>query len=319
MTDVELGVTSGAAVDLAPQRPGRLVLRSPVLAAAGSVGYGLELMTPPDPGHLGALVTRGTTLKARSGAPAPRTAEVPGGLLHAIGLPNQGIDAVLKRFAPRWAALAVPVILSVAAIDPDDFETLARRTDGVPGVAALELDLASIDLARGARPLSMDPFVAGRAVAAARAATELPLLAKLTLAVTGWRSLAHAVAAAGADAITCGGGPPALALDPATGQSRLGSPMGVLSGPALRPLAVRAVSEVSQYVTIPVVGCGGVTTAEDAAEILAAGAAAVAVGLAALADPASLLWLASLWHSGEGRQCADSGSTDLTTASRPQT
>lgn len=273
-------------VDLAPQRPGRLVIRTPFMAAAGSLGYGVEAEGHVELDRLGAIVTRGTTLAARAGSPAPRMVEVPSGLLHSIGLPGPGIDAVLERYAPRWRAWTAPVILNLCAVQPDDFEALARRADGVPGVAALELDLASPDLAHGGRPISLDALAAGRATAAARSVTDLPILVKLSPAATDLRALARAVVEAGADALTCTGAMPALAIDPARGGSLLGSSSAVLSGPALRPISLRIMSEVRRAVAVPIVGCGGVSSLRDALEYLVAGADAVAIGTAVLADPA---------------------------------
>ncbi len=273
-------------VDLAPQRPGRLLVRTPFLAAAGCLGYGVEGEGQVPLDRFGAIVTRGVTLAPRSGSPPPRMAEVPSGLLHAIGLPGPGIEAVLERYAPRWLAWSVPVILSLCAAEAVDFGSLAQRADGVPGVAALELDLASPDLARGGRPLSLDPTLAADATAAARAATELPILVKLSPAATDLRALARALVEAGADALTCTGAMPALAMDPRGGGPLLGSAAAALSGPALRPISLRVVSEVRRAVSEPIVGCGGVSGLPDALEYLAAGADAVAIGTAALADPA---------------------------------
>ena len=272
-------------VDLAPARPGRLLLRAPVLIAAGCLGYGIEAEGQLDPARIGAIITRGTTLGARAGAPSPRMTEAAAGLIHALGLPNPGIEAVLERHAARWVTWDLPVILNVAATTADGFAALAARADEVPGIAALELDLASPDLMRGGRPLSLDALATGRATAAARGATELPLLVKLSAAAPDIRAVARAAVEAGADALTCVGGIPSRAIDPGSGRDRLGSSVVTLSGPAIRPLALRAVAEAAGAVSVPIVGSGGITGIEDALEFLAAGATAVAIGTAALADP----------------------------------
>jgi dihydroorotate dehydrogenase (NAD+) catalytic subunit len=277
-------------VDLAPSRPGALVLTTPLMAAAGCLGYGFEAADQIDIERLGAIVTRGTTISPRSGSPPPRMAEAPAGLLHAIGLQNPGIDAVLERFAPRWATWQVPVVLSICAAKTDDLAALAARAD-VPGVAALELDLASVDLTRDGRPLSLDAGAAARATEAARSASDLPLLVKLSPAANDVRAVARAVVDAGADALTCGGGLPAAAVDRVRASALLGG-RATLSGPALRPVALRMVAEAAAAVKVPVIGCGGVVSIDDVVGMVVAGASAVQVGTALLADPELPLRLA---------------------------
>jgi len=267
--------TVDVSVDLAPGRPGALVLRAPLLAAAGCLGYGVEAAGQVDLSRLGALVTRGTTLHPRSGGPAPRMIETPGGLLHAIGHQNPGIDAVLERHAPRWANWDVPVILSLVATGADEFATLAARTDGIPGVAALELDLGSVETGRKGRPLSYEAASVRAITAAAREATDLPILVKVSISTPDLRGVARAAAEAGADALDCGAGPPAL----------LDGRHAMLSGPAIGPLAVRAVAELARHARLAIVGCGGVVDLRHVTAMLAAGATAVAVGTAMLADP----------------------------------
>ena len=277
-------------VDLAPSRPGALLLSTPLMAAAGCLGYGFEASEQIDVVRLGAIVTRGTTLSPRSGSPRPRMAEAPAGLLHAIGLQNPGIDAVLDRFAPRWATWQVPVVLSICAASTDDLAALAARAD-VPGVAALELDLASVDLTRDGRPVSLDAGASARATEAARSASDLPLLVKLSPAASDVRAVARAVVDAGADALTCGGGLPAAAVDRVRGRALLGG-RATLSGPALRPVALRMVAEAAAAVKVPVIGCGGVLSIDDVIDLILAGASAVQMGTALLADPELPLRLA---------------------------
>lgn len=275
MTDEE-GAVNDASVDLAPQRPGALVLRTPLLAAAGCLGYGVEAAGQVDLSRLGALVTRGTTLHPRSGGPAPRMVETPGGLLHAIGHQNPGITAVLERHAPRWATWDLPVILSLVAPGADEFAALSGRADGIPGVAALELDLGSVESGRKGRPLSYDVSLVASITAAVRESTDLPVLVKLSITAPDLRAAGRAAAEAGADALTCGSGPPAL----------LEGRHAMLSGPAIGPLALRAVTDVARRGRLPIVGCGGVVTLRDVLAMLDAGASAVAVGTAMLAEPA---------------------------------
>ena len=270
-------------VDLAPERPGALVLRTPMLAAAGCLGYGVEAVGQVDLSALGAVVTRGTTLHARAGGPAPRMTDAPGGLLHALGHQNPGITTVLERHAPRWVTWEVPVILSLVATSAEEFAALAERTDGIPGISGLELDLGSVESGRKGRPISYDASSVGHITAAVRAATDLPVLVKLSITSPDLRGVGRAAAEAGADALDCGSGPPAL----------LQGRHAMLSGPAVGPLALRAVSELARRSRLPIVGCGGVTTLHDATAMLEAGAVAVAVGTAMLADPSLPIRLAA--------------------------
>jgi dihydroorotate dehydrogenase (NAD+) catalytic subunit len=271
-------------VDLAPTRPGALVLRTPVLAAAGAFGYGLEYVGIVDFDELGAICTRGTTLKPRSGNPPPRMTETPAGLLNAIGLQNPGIDAVLERYAARWAGWPVPVIVNVGAESAEDFVALARKLDGQPGVAAIELNLSCPNSARGGLQFALDPAAAGQITAAVRRATDLPLLVKLSPAALDVREIARAVEDAGADAITAVNTLPGLAMDRQMRAPLLRGAYGGLSGPALKPVALRVVYEVAQAVDIPIVAAGGVGSLEDVLDFLFAGACAVQVGTALFAD-----------------------------------
>jgi dihydroorotate dehydrogenase (NAD+) catalytic subunit len=273
------------AVDIGPDRPIGLRLSVPLLVAAGVAGYGLELAEATDLARIGAVCTRGTTLRPDHGSPPPRMTEAPGGLLSAVGRHNPGIDHVLERFAPRWAAWPVPVIVNLWADSARAFATLAHKLDGEAGVAAVELDLASAGAGPRRAPLGLDPAAAARVTAAVRGATDLPVIVKLPPHAADPGAVAAAAEEAGADAICATGALPAMAFDPRTGRPRLGAGVGGLSGPALRPAALRVVHEVARAVRVPVVGCGGVATLDDVLEHLAAGASAVAVGSAALSDP----------------------------------
>jgi dihydroorotate dehydrogenase (NAD+) catalytic subunit len=255
-------------VDLAPGNAYGLALKNRVLAAAGCLGYGVEYARMLDLGRLGAIVTRSTTLRGRRVARPPRLFETPAGLLAVGAWPNPGLERAVGRFAPEWAAWPTPVILSLVGDTPDEYAEMAAALEGVEGIAGLELNLME------------HPTNAGRITAAARAATLLPLLAKLAPARDGLADLARSVASAGADAIVAGGSRRGLAADPAGGLVE-----GWLAGPALRPLALAVVAEVAAAVEVPVIGGGGIATAADARQFLAAGAVAVQVGAALLADP----------------------------------
>jgi dihydroorotate dehydrogenase (NAD+) catalytic subunit len=278
-TDVLGGRPVSLEVDL-----GRgLVLQTPVIATSGSFGYGVEVADAVDLARLGGLVTRGTTRRPRAGHDSPRTTDVPAGLLVGIGLQNPGIDAVIERYADAWAKWRVPVIVNVCGESAADMADVARRLEGVAGVAGLELNLSCSNGGRAA--FGLDDGAAGSLVAAVRRATDLPLIAKLTAAAADVRAVARAVEEAGADAISAINTLPGLALDNDRTGTALASGYGGICGPALRPIALRVVYELAQTVDIPVIGIGGVATLDDALDLLAAGASAVGVGVAALADP----------------------------------
>jgi dihydroorotate dehydrogenase (NAD+) catalytic subunit len=263
---------------------GPLRLRNPILTASGTCGYGMELLPHLAPEDLGAVCTKGLSLAPRAGAPSPRLWEVPGGLLNAIGLANVGVEAFLRDKLPPLRARGVTVIANVLGESPESFGELAAQLEGAPGLAALELNLSCPNVKEGGIQFARDPRLAARAVEAARARTKLPLLVKLSpegdpLAV------ARAVADAGADALSVCNTIRGLAIDVETRRPRLGNRVGGLSGPALHPIAVRLVHEVSRGVDLPIVGVGGVGTWQDAAEMMLAGATAVQVGTALFANP----------------------------------
>jgi dihydroorotate dehydrogenase (NAD+) catalytic subunit len=273
----------GRPVDLAVDLGRGLVLANPVLAASGSMGYGVEVADAVDLARLGGLVTRGTTLKPRGGHSAPRTADIPAGLLLGIGLQNPGIESVLERYAPTWARWPTPVIVNLCGESAGDIADMARRLEGVGGVAGIELNLSCANGSRGA--FGLEDGAAGSLVTTVRRATDLPLIAKLTAAASDVRAIARAVEDAGADAISAINTMPGLALSPDRSGPALASGYGGVCGPALKPHGLRVVWEVAQVVDVPVVGIGGVSGIDDVLDYLAAGASAVGVGVAALADP----------------------------------
>ena len=197
-----LDALGGRPVDLEVDLGRGLVLRNPVIAAAGPFGYGAEVADLVDLERLGGIVTRGTTLKPRGGHPGPRLAEVPAGLLVGVGLQNPGIDAVLDRYATTWAKWPVPVILNLCGDTASELAEIARRLEGAPGVAGIELNLSCGGAGRGGVVFAMDADAAASAVSAVRRATDLPIIAKLSAAAADVRSVARSVEAAGADAIS---------------------------------------------------------------------------------------------------------------------
>jgi dihydroorotate dehydrogenase (NAD+) catalytic subunit len=271
--------------DLAAGRHGGLTLRHPVIVAAGGAGYGNELLEAVGDELPGAVVTRSVTREARRGAPPPRMVPLAHGLLHALGAPNPGLEAVLRRQGSRWGASEVPVIVSLRADNVEDIAALARTMEMHPDAAAIELNLEGPDRSRGGGPIGLDVEASEIATVAARASTDLPLIVKLSAAAPDVRPIARAVAAAGADVISVSGSTRAMSLDTTHERPELGSIYGWLSGPAVKPVGLRLVYEVAQVVRIPVIGAGGAQTLDDILDYLGAGASAVGLATAALADP----------------------------------
>jgi dihydroorotate dehydrogenase (NAD+) catalytic subunit len=253
-----------------------LRLRSPVLVASGTFGYGFDA-PQVDRAFLGAIVTKGTTLRPRGGNAPNRIAETPSGMLNAIGLQNPGVDHVARLYAPVWAAWDVPVIVNVAGDSVDEYVAVARRLEGVPGIAGLELNISCPNVANGLQ-FGVDPDLAAELTSAVRAVTRLPLIVKLTPNVTDIVAVARAVEDSGADAVSAINTYVGMAIDVRRRRPVLSRGSGGLSGPAIKPLALHAVWQVAAAVGIPVIGIGGITMAVDALEFLLAGAAAVQLG-----------------------------------------
>ncbi len=272
-------------VQLAPQNRHGLLLGNPVMTASGTFGYGVEYSHLFDIGRLGAIVTKGTTLEPRDGNPQPRLAETAGGLLNSIGLQNIGARALIKEKAPVWANWQLPVIVNIAGETTGDYAKLAKVLDGVAGISGLEVNISCPNIKAGGAEFGADPRSAARVTAAVRAATSLPLLVKLTPNTGDIAGVAIAVAEAGADAISLINTIKGMAIDINRRRPLLGNITGGLSGPAIKPVALAMVYEVAGSVDLPVVGCGGITTASDAIEFIMAGASAVQVGTASFTNP----------------------------------
>jgi len=275
-------------VELAPRRKRGLLLANPVMAASGTFGYGLELAKTIDIQRLGAIVCKGTTLRRRRGNPQPRTVETSAGMLNSIGLQNVGVTTLIREMAPIWATWRVPVIVNIAGDSIDDYARLARRLDGVPGVSGLELNISCPNVANGLL-FGSDPEMAATVTVAVRQETTLPVIVKLTPNVDDIVAIARAVVEAGADALTLVNTFPAMAIDIHSRRPILGSTFGGLSGPALKPIALRLVYLVAEAVDVPIIGCGGIMTGEDAIEFILAGATAVQVGTATFLNPCATL------------------------------
>ena len=278
-------VAADAPVDLAVDLGRGLRLENPILVASGTFGYGIEYGDVVEIQRLGAICCKGTTLRPRIGNPTPRVTETPGGMLNSIGLQNPGVDAVIQKYAGTWAGWRVPVIVNVAGESVADYVEVVRRLEGVPGIAGIELNISCPNVGAGGIQFAIDAGAAAGVTAAVRRATDLPLLVKLSPNVADVRPIARAIADAGADALTAINTLSGIAVAPSRARPLLGNTYGGLSGPAIKPVALRIVYEVSQVVDIPVVAIGGVTELADVLDFLAVGAVAVQVGTAIFADP----------------------------------
>jgi len=271
-------------VDLAVEAARGLRLRNPVLTASGTFGQGVEYAELFDVSRLGAFVNKGTTLHSRPGNPQYRIAETPSGILNSIGLENPGAAAVARTYGPIWRELGVPVIVNVAGYSVDDYVRVVTEMNGTPGVVAYELNVSCPNV-EGGMLFGCDPGLAAEVTRAVKAATDLPVIVKLTPSATDVVAVARAVEEAGADAVTAINTVLGMRIDTRRRRPILGTRSGGLSGPAIRPIAVHITYQVAQAIAIPVIGAGGITSAEDALEFLMAGASAVQVGTATFADP----------------------------------
>ncbi len=254
------------------------------MTASGTAGYGPELARVFDLGQLGALVAKTVTPRAREGNPTPRTVETPSGMLNSIGLPNPGLQDLLRGEARTWPSLGVPIIASLAADSAAEFRSLAAAFEGLPGVVALEANFSCPNVEHGME-FATDPGLIAGAVESILEVSSLPLLAKLSPNVTDMRPIAVAAAGAGAHALTIMNTVLGMKIDIRRRRPLLGGTRGGLSGPAIRPVGVRFVHDVYPEVDIPIIGVGGIATFEDALEYILAGATAVQVGTATFVQP----------------------------------
>ncbi len=272
-------------VQLAPQHPDGLILSNPVIIASGIAGYGIEYGEIADIQKLGAIICKGTTLVPKEGNAQPRLVETASGLLNSVGLENIGVDALIAEKAPIWAGWQVPVIVNVAGETIEEYAAVASKLEGVRGISGIELNISCPNVSAGGMEFGVDPELAAQVTSAVKAATTLPLIVKLSPNVTDIKEIALAVEGAGADAISLINTLKGMAID--IGQKRpcLGNIVGGLSGSAIKPVALYMVFEVARATHVPVIGCGGITCADDALEFIMAGATAIQIGTASLADP----------------------------------
>jgi len=263
---------------------GGLRLKNPLLAASGTFGYGVEYEGILDLSLLGGIVSKGLYLDARDGCAVPRIVETPSGLLNAIGLQGIGIRAFVKDVLPRLARYDTAVVVNVCGDTVEEYAEVARIADA-PGVAALEVNISCPNVKKGGMAFGGDPRMTHEVVSAVRKATRLPVIPKLSPNVTDVTVFARACEEAGADALSCINTLLGLVVDVERRVPRLAFGTGGLSGPAIRPIAVRMAWQAARAVRIPVIGVGGITCAEDALQFLIAGCRAVQVGTANFVDP----------------------------------
>lgn len=262
-------------------------LKNPVMAASGTFGYGTEYRGLSPASAYGAIITKTVTLEPRPGNPPPRLCETPSGMLNSIGLANVGVDRFLREKLPALRNAGTVVIANIAGRTIGEYARLAGIMDRAPGVSALELNVSCPNVAHGGVAFGVNPLTASRLTRAVRRAFRKTLIVKLTPNVADMAPVARAVAAAGADALSLINTLYGMSIDTARRCPSLGSVTGGLSGPAIRPVALYHVYRVSRSVRIPVIGLGGIMTADDAVQFLLAGASAIQVGTANFIDPAT--------------------------------
>ncbi|MFT3773341.1 MAG: dihydroorotate dehydrogenase [Minicystis sp.] len=274
MTTADLSVAAGG-----------LTLKNPILTASGTFGYGLEYDDFFDVAELGGICTKGLSLEVRPGNAPDRICETAAGMLNAIGLANVGVDAFIQEKLPILRKRGVTVVANIFATTFEDFAELARRLDREEGVHAVELNISCPNVDKGGLLFGCDVNAAARVTEAVRKVTRLPVWVKMSPEAGDLKGVGLACQEAGADALTAINTIRGLGIDPHTWKARLANKTGGLSGPALKPIALRMVWELARAVKIPIIGIGGVATAEDAVEFMLAGASAVQVGTASFADP----------------------------------
>ena len=265
---------------------GPLRLANPIVTASGCFGSGSEMDRFLDVAELGAVVTKSVSLEPRAGLPTPRMAETPSGMLNAIGLQNPGVEVWVERDLPWLAEHGATVVASIAGNGVEDFARLARRLRGAPGLSAIEINLSCPNVEHRGLVFATDPEAVRSVVSMVRRDSSVPVFAKLTADVTDLVAIARAAVEAGASGLTLINTLLGMAIDPETGHPELANGMGGLSGPAIRPVAVRAVHQVHAALPdVPIIGVGGVREVGDVVQFLRAGASAVAVGTANFVDP----------------------------------
>lgn len=262
-----------------------LKLKNPIMPASGCFGFGKEYSEFYDLSVLGAIMIKATTVETRFGNPTPRVAETSAGMLNAIGLQNPGLEKVMSEELPRLENYDVPIIANVAGTTEEDYIEVAKRISKAPNVHALELNISCPNVKKGGITFGTVPEIAKQLTYKVKQVSDVPVYVKLSPNVTDIVEMAKAVEAGGADGLTMINTLIGMRIDLKTGKPILANRTGGLSGPAVKPVAIRMIYEVSQAVHIPIIGMGGIETAADVIEFFYAGASAVAVGTANFVDP----------------------------------
>jgi len=264
---------------------GRLTLKNPVIVSSGTFGFGEEFEDFYDMNRLGAIIPKGISLKPMMGNPPPRIFETEAGVINSIGLQNPGFEQFVKERLPYYKNLKTHLIINFFGNTQKEYIDLARRFDGVPRISGLEMNISCPNIKRCGIVFGTDPRMAYRLVRAVRKATKLTFIVKLSPNVTDIARMAKSAEEGGADAVSLVNTFRAMAINIRTRKPELGNVIGGLSGPAIKPIALRMVWEVGQAVRIPVIGMGGIMNAEDAIEFILAGASAIQIGTANLVNP----------------------------------
>jgi len=265
-----------------------LKLKNPLMTASGTFGYGAEYAAFTDLNSLGALIVKGLSLKPRSGNPPPRIMETAAGMLNAIGLENVGVEAFIAEKLPFLRDFDVPVIANIFGETVEEYQQVAELLNGARGVCALELNISCPNVKKGGVAFGADPVLAAEVTAKVKAVSSLPLIVKLTPNVTDIALMAQSVEAAGADVLSLINTITGMSVDAERRIPHLKNVTGGLSGPAIKPIALRMVWQVVQKVSIPVIGIGGIATASDVLEFLIVGARAVQIGTANFVNPGAM-------------------------------
>lgn len=260
-------------------------LRNPVMTASGTFGYGSEFADYMDLESIGAIITKGLSIRPKAGNRTPRIVETPAGMLNAIGLQNVGIDAFIGEKVPYLRKINTPVIVNIYGNSLEEYGELALRIDRIPEVAGIEVNISCPNVKQGGIVFGTDPRAAHEVVSLVRESTIKPVIVKLSPNVTNVVEMAHASVEAGADAISLINTLTGMAIDLEKRRPVLANVTGGLSGPAIKPVALRMVWQVAKAVSVPVIGIGGITSARDALEFMVAGATAVQIGTASFLDP----------------------------------
>jgi dihydroorotate dehydrogenase (NAD+) catalytic subunit len=268
---------------------GALTLQNPVTVASGTFGYGVEYSQLVNLNQLGAVVVKGIRLEPVRGNPTPRTVEVTSGLINAIGLQGPGVDGFIRKYWPFLKGLKVPTIINIWGKTVEEYAEVARRFDALGGIGALELNVSCPNIKAGGAQFGTDLKLLSQVVGECRKVTKLPLITKMSPNVVSIAPYAKAAEDAGSDALSIMNSFPAMAIDIETRRPCLANVTGGLTGPCIKPIAIKLVWEAAKAVKIPIIGMGGIQTASDAIEFLMAGATAVAVGTANFYEPQTAL------------------------------